>query len=195
MRYYPIFLELKGRPCLVIGGGEIACRKVKALLSCGAQVRVVSPEAVGELMRLARQGKIRWHKKRFKASDMRGAQLAVAATDDQQVNKLASRIARRKRVWINVVDQPDLCSFIFPSVVRRGKLVLAVSTGGVSPALAKWIRRDIGNRYGPEFDPLLKKMVSVREAVKSKVPGFRRRKELFETALKAYMKVVENALK
>ncbi len=190
MAYFPFFVELKGIPVLVIGGGEVAGAKAKSLCSCGAKVSVVSPRLCDRLKRMAQRGQVRWLKRRFRASDLNGLKLVVAATDDQPVNELASRLARRRGIWINVVDQPRICSFIFPSVVRRGRLVLAISTGGISPALSKWIRKDLENRYGPEFERLLEGMRKVRGQVIRRVSGVARRKRLFEKALEAYFKVV-----
>ncbi len=187
---YPIFLNLTGCRSVVIGGGEVAARKTRVLLSAGAKVTVVAPAVVAGIERLARRRKVNLINRRFAPSDLSGAQLVIAATDDQLVNELASRLCQRKRIWINVVDQPALCSFIFPAVMRRGKLVIAVSTGGVSPALAKWIRRDLECRYGAEFQSLLEKMAGARGRIKERVMGVRRRKEIFERALKAYMKVL-----
>ncbi len=186
MAYYPIFLELKKRPCLVIGGGGVAYRKVVALLSCGACVKVVSPELVVGLRRLVQQGNVRWARHPFRTSDLNGVELVVAATDEPTVNSDAYRWATQKRIWINVVDQPKLCSFIVPSVVRRGKLVLGISTGGASPALSKWIRRDLEARYGPEFGQLLNGMGKARPEVQQRVKSGAKRKKLFEEALKAY---------
>lgn len=186
MAYYPIFLELKKRPCLVIGGGEVACRKVVALVSCGARVQVVSPTGGNGLRRLVQEGKVHWIQRPFRPADLKRVELVVAATDSQAINDQVYRLARRKGIWVNVVDQPKLCSFIVPSVVRRGKLTLAISTGGASPALSKWIRRDLESRYGPEFGRLLSGMKKAREEVKQKVKGVFKRKRLFEEALKAY---------
>ena len=191
MAYYPIFLELERCPCLVVGGGEVAYRKAAALVSCGATVSVVSPRLGHGLRRLAKQGKVRWRRHTFALGDLNGVQLAVAATDDQPVNEQVSRLARRRGIFVNVVDQPKLCSFIVPSVVRRGKLVLAISTGGASPALAKWIRRDVEKRYGSEFGRLVKGMATVRGRVLKKVPGVARRKRFFEQALQAYFRVID----
>ena len=179
---------------MVIGGGPIACRKAQALASCGAKVTVVSPQLGSGLQRLAQARKIVWRKRLFRPHDLAGMQLAVSATDDQPVNKLVSRLAQRQGIWVNVVDQPRLCSFILSSVVRRGKLVLAISTGGVSPALAKWVRKDLQTRYGPEFDRLLKAMAQVRGKVKKAIPGTDQRKRLFEKALKAYFLVIKKAI-
>lgn len=186
MALYPLFLELQSRSCLIIGGGEIASRKAAALLKCGAHVKVIAPELSSGLKKLAKAGRVSWRKRRFRPADLAGMELAVAATDDSAINRLASREARRRKIWINVVDQPELCTFILPAVVRRGRLVLAVSTGGASPALAKWIRKDLETRYGPEMGKLLAGAARARKNVLKSVPGLERRKQLFEKALKAY---------
>ena len=192
MAYYPIFLQVKGRPCLIIGGGQVGFKKAAALLACQARVTVVGPKGSAGLKRLVRQGKVRWKKRDFRPADLVGIELAVAATDDPTLQRLAAREAGRRGVWINVVDQPELCSFILPSVVRRGKLVLAISTGGASPALAKWIRGDLQGRYGSEFGRLVQAMGRVRGKIKRRVPGVAQRKRLFEKALKAYFQVIQN---
>ncbi len=191
MATLPIFLELRDRPCLVIGAGEVAFRKASALVAGGAKVTVVSPRLSAGIERLVRLGKVAWRPHRFQPNDLKGVELAVAATSDQPVNERAAREARARSVWINVVDQPELCSFIFPSVLRRGRLSLAISTEGASPALAKWIRRDLERRYGPEFKTLLDEAARLRPRVKQAVPGAGRRKRLFEKALRAYLKVLK----
>jgi len=194
LAYYPVFLELKGRPCLVIGGGGIAYQKAKALVACGARVRVVSPELSKDLQRLLRRRKMTWRRGLFKSADLKGAELVVAATDNQVVNKQAYRLAAQRGIWINVVDQPRLCSFIVPSVVRRGKLTVAISTSGISPALSKWIRKDLERRYGPELGKLLARSAKVRGAIREAVPSYSKRKRLYERALAAYFKVMKEAL-
>ncbi|MBI1953585.1 MAG: bifunctional precorrin-2 dehydrogenase/sirohydrochlorin ferrochelatase [Candidatus Omnitrophica bacterium] len=192
MAYYPVFLELKGRLCLVVGGGEVAYRKAHSLAGCGAKVEVVAPKLHPGLRRLAERKKIRWVRGLFRQAHLKGADLVIAATDEARVNTAASAWARKRGLWINVVDRPSLCSFIVPSVVRRGKLVFAVSTGGASPALAKWIRRDLQARYGPEFKGLLAAIAKVRGKVQRRVLGLRQRKKLFEEALAAYFRVIQN---
>ncbi len=194
MPYYPIFLELTGRRCLVIGGGFIATQKAKALVACGGKVTVVSPTLGAGLRRLLKERKIRWRRHRFIRSDLKGVELVVAATDDQPVNKQAARWAKRKSLLINVVDQPKLCSFIVPSEVRRGKLCLAISTSGISPALSKWIRKDLEKRYGSEFGRLLARSSRIRGALKEAVPSYNRRKRLYEEAIDAYFRVMKKAL-
>ena len=190
MAYYPIFLELENRACLIVGGGEVAYRKAAMLVSCGAKVRVVSPRLSGDLKRLLTKGKIRWLKHIFRLGDLNGIELVVAATDEQLVNTQVSRECRRRGIWINVVDQPKLCSFIVPSVIQRGRLTVAISTGGASPALSKWIRKDIEHRYGAEFGRLVGMIAKARPQVLARVKGVARRKALFEKALKAYFKVL-----
>ena len=171
----------------------MAFRKTAALLHCGARVTVVSPDLSAGLKRLARQKKIRWEAHPFRPADLAGKELAVAATNDEAANRAAAREARRRRIWINMVDRPELCSFILPSVVRRGKLVLAISTGGASPALAKWIRRDLEARYGPEFGKLLSQAAAARRKVHRNLPGPAARKRILEKALKAYLQVLKPA--
>lgn len=194
LAYYPVFLELKGRPCLVIGGGAVACQKAKALLTCGAKVRVVSPRLGPGLSRLHKQKRMRWGRHTFKGRDLEGVELVVAATDDRRVNERASRLAGRQRIWINVVDQPRLCSYIVPSVVRRGRMEIAISTGGISPALSKWIRKDLEKRYGREIGTLLGRSARIRGKIREAVPSYGERRRLYERALAAYFKVMKEAL-
>ncbi len=190
MSYFPLFVELEEYPALVVGGGRVALGKARQLRAFGARVTVAAPALAPGLARLARERKVRWLRRRFRPGDLGRARLAVAATDEQAVNESVSRLARRKGIPVNVVDQPALCSFIFPSVVRRGRLVIAVSTGGASPALAKWIRRDLQRRYGAEFGRSLAVMARARKQVKKEVPAARR-KALFEKALRAYLQILD----
>lgn len=167
----------------------MALRKTRDLLAAGARVRVVSPRLRAEFQPLVRAERVVWIRRAFRSADLRGVWLVVSATDDGRVNRAAAREAGRRRIWANVVDQPTLCSFIVPSVVRRGKLRLAISTGGASPALAQWIRKDLERRYGPEWRHLLTGMGRARQDVKRKVPSAQR-KALFEKALRAYLQVL-----
>lgn len=186
----PVFLELKGCPCLVVGGGPVAFRKARALAACGARVKVVSPSVTAGFRRLVRRGRLEWRARPFRCGDLKGMRLVVAAAGNEAVNEQAAREARARGIWINVVDRPRLCSFVFPAVVRRGGLVVAVSTGGASPALARWIRRDLERRYGLQFQALVAKASRLRPRVQRAVPDAARRKRLLERALKAYFKVL-----
>jgi precorrin-2 dehydrogenase/sirohydrochlorin ferrochelatase len=150
--YYPAFLDVRGRRCLVVGGGAVAERKVTGLLDAGARVRVVSPTLTPALTALAAAGLVEHRARPFRRHDARGAALVVAATGAPAVDDAAAAAARRARALVNVVDRPAACDFILPSVLRRGDLQIAVSTGGRSPALAREIRRrleaEIGEGYG-----------------------------------------------
>ena len=189
--YYPLFLKLEGLPCLVVGGGRIAFQKAGQLVRCGARVTLASPRLVPGLRRMVSSHRIQWVARPFRPVDLKGVALAVAATDDAAVNQLVSREARKRRIWVNVVDQPALCTFIAPSVVRRGKLVIAISTGGASPALAKWIRKDLEKQYAAGLGRLAQAAGGVRAAVKRRVPSAAGRKRLYEKAVAAFFAVIE----
>ncbi len=190
MAYFPLFVDLRNRPCLVVGGGRVAAVKVKALLDAGASVSVASPDVTASLKKLIRRHRIRWTRRSFRRADLKSASLVIAATNDQKLNRQISRLAKQRAVPVNVVDQPALCTFIFPSIVRRGRLLIAVSTGGASPALSKWIRRDLESRYGATFNRLLEVAAKRRPRVLASMPGAARRKKLLEKALKAYLRVL-----
>jgi precorrin-2 dehydrogenase/sirohydrochlorin ferrochelatase len=149
MRYFPINFDVAGRPVLVVGGGRIALRKVRSLLACGAAVTVVSPDFCAGLARLK---SIRRVRRPYRKTDLRGACLVISATDSQAVNERVWAHASAAGIPVNVVDQPDRCTFTVPAVFRRGDLLITISTGGGGPALARRLRerfeRDIGPEYG-----------------------------------------------
>ncbi len=145
--YYPLFCNLQGKRVLVVGGGRVACRKVEALLPSGASVVVVSPEVVPELEQMAAEGDIQWEKRSFQPDDCQDVWLIIAATDDEDVQKIVFSQAEKRRIFCNVVDEPKRCSFIVPSQVRRGDLVLAISTAGQSPAVAKALRKRLEREF------------------------------------------------
>lgn len=177
--YYPMFADLAGRRCLVVGGGLVAQRKAMTLLGYGARVTVVSPMVTKRLAACARRGAIRHLARRIRPADLLGAWLVCAATDDQRVNETVSRVANASRVFANVVDQKLLCSFIAPAIVRRGALTIAISTGGASPALAKQLRRDLGRIIGSDYAPMLRLLAGLRGAAKRRLPSPRDRKRYF----------------
>jgi uroporphyrin-III C-methyltransferase/precorrin-2 dehydrogenase/sirohydrochlorin ferrochelatase len=137
--YYPLMLKVKGEPCLVVGGGSVALQKARALRRAGADVTVVSPVFTSALRRL----RVRRIARRFRTGDVARRILVIAATDDPKVNRAVFSACRRRSIPVNVVDVPELCSFIVPSILRRGPVVIAVSTGGQSPSLAKALRRQL----------------------------------------------------
>ncbi len=147
--YYPAYLNIAGRRAVVIGGGEVAERKTVQLLASGAEVALVSPNATPELERLSLEGRVRWIRRAYAAGDLAGAWLAVAATDDPAVQRSVHAEAEREKTLLNVVDVAELCGFIAPSVVRRGEVTVAISTGGASPALARKVRELMDGTQNP----------------------------------------------
>ncbi|MDP3049635.1 MAG: bifunctional precorrin-2 dehydrogenase/sirohydrochlorin ferrochelatase [Thermodesulfovibrionales bacterium] len=146
--YYPILLNLKGKKCVVAGGGKVAERKALSLLRSGAEVTVISPECTERLKKENLKGRIKYISRRYKKGDLKNAFLVIAATDSGETNK---RISEDAPYLVNIVDMPLLCNFIAPSVVRRGPLTIAVSTSGISPSLARTIRKELEGLYGREF--------------------------------------------
>jgi precorrin-2 dehydrogenase/sirohydrochlorin ferrochelatase len=166
---YPAILLLEGRLAVVIGGGQVAERKVRTLLDAGAKVRIVSSEVTKGIRRRADSGDIELVERRYESGDLAGAAAAVAATDDEEVNRGVFAEATDAGIPVNVVDNVSLCTFIAPSIVRRGNLVVAISTGGAAPALAVRIRERLEREFGEEYERFLSLMAELREQVK--VPG------------------------
>lgn len=182
--YYPMFADLNGRRCIVIGGGVIAQRKVTTLLGYGAAVTVVSPEVTKRLSTYAKAGKIRHIARRFQPADVREAWLVYAATDDQAINQLVFRTASARRIFTNVVDQKPLCSFITPAIARRGPVTVAVSTGGASPSLAKQIRDEFQRIAEHGYLPMARLLKSLRGLAKRVLPKYQDRKIYFDQLVK-----------
>jgi precorrin-2 dehydrogenase / sirohydrochlorin ferrochelatase len=151
VQYYPAHLDLRGHPCVVIGGGEVAERKVNTLLEAGARVTIVSPTLTATLAALADTHEIVHHARPYRRGDLAGAWLAYAATGDEAVHAEAAAEAAEARVFLNVVDRPQLCGFIVPAIVDRDPVTIAVSTGGASPALAKRLAAELRATVGPEW--------------------------------------------
>ncbi len=165
MKTYPIFALIEDRACLVVGGGAVGERKVGDLLMAGARVTVVSRELTPELIDLAGQGKIQVIRGDFTPGHLDGMTLVVGATDDPRVNREVSAAAKNRGLFVNIVDAPELCTFIVPAQVRRGPLTIAVSTGGASPALARRVREELEERFGPGYGRFLRVLQAVRERV------------------------------
>ncbi len=154
-RPYPVFLLIAGKPCLVIGGGKIACRKIRDLVDCGAVVTVVAESTLPEIERLAENGTVRLFRRRFEPGDVRGMTMVIAATDDDAVNTSVSGYARAEGIPVNAVDNISASDFISGAVVRRGPLQIAVSTSGCSPLIAGSIRRELEERFDESFGAYL----------------------------------------
>ena len=177
MEFLPIFLNLKDRPCLVVGGGEVAARKVSLLLQANARVRVVSPTLTPELEALKADGRLEHQARAFREQDLEACRLVIAATDDPAANRAVSEAAERQRIPVNVVDQPALCSFIMPSIIDRSPVVAAVSTSGASPVLARLIRSRLETLIPAGYGRLAELARRYRDQVKQhfRKPADRRR--------------------
>ncbi|HKB26274.1 MAG TPA: bifunctional precorrin-2 dehydrogenase/sirohydrochlorin ferrochelatase [Methylomirabilota bacterium] len=173
--YFPAFLDLRGRPCVVVGGGAIGERKVDDLLGAGARVTLVSPALTPRLAALTAAGLLTHRRRLFRRADVRGAALVIAATGVPAVDAAVAAEARRRRALVNVVDRPAECDFILPSVLRRGGLQIAVSTGGRSPALAREIRRRLERVIGPEYAALVERVGRARDQARAVAVGARER--------------------
>jgi precorrin-2 dehydrogenase/sirohydrochlorin ferrochelatase len=177
---YPIFLDLAGKECLVVGAGSVAERKMETLVDAGASVKVVAPEATAGIGEAAKAGRIRWEKRVFEPADLDGAVLAIAATEKEDVNVRVRDAAVRRGVLVNVVDRPELCDFFVPAVVSRGQLQVAVSTGGASPALARRLREQLEEMFGPEYGEYLELVGDFRRRVRRRVGDARSRELAYD---------------
>ena len=167
MSYLPIYLEIKGRRCLVIGGGAVAERKIASLLEAGADVTVISPDASETVARWSKNQSIHFIARCYQPGDLADTELAFVATDVGAVNAAVYKEGRERAVWVNAADDPGHCDFILPSVLRRGDLTVAVSTGGTSPALARTIREELELYFTPEYEMLVTLAAEVREELRA----------------------------
>jgi uroporphyrin-III C-methyltransferase/precorrin-2 dehydrogenase/sirohydrochlorin ferrochelatase len=183
MKYLPLFFDIKGRPCLVVGGGEIAARKVEALLRAGARITVVSPQLGPPLGARHAAGEIGHLAEAFDAGHLAECVLAVAATDDEVINRRVSDLARKRRIPVNVVDHPELCSFIFPSVIDRSPVTVAVSTAGAAPVLARLLRARLETLIPATYGRLAELAGRFRHVVKARLPQGAVRRRFWEETL------------
>lgn len=183
MKCYPVFLNIAGRRCVVVGGGTVAERKVLRLLTCGAQVTVVAPELTPGLDALWREGKIEVKKEPYHPSVLNGAFLVIGATDQRDINEQIYHDGRPKNVLVNIVDDPQRCDFILPSLLERGDLCIAISTAGKSPALARKIRQQLSKVVGPEYGILLQIMGIIRECYRQSEPDSQKRLKTYRRLL------------
>jgi precorrin-2 dehydrogenase/sirohydrochlorin ferrochelatase len=185
MRYYPAYLDIRNRNCLVVGGGAVGTRKVQMLLKCGASVTVVSPVVSEPLKTLANRRTITLHQRSYRFSDLAGVFLVIGATDDAQLNRQISQDANRLDLLCNIADQPRDCNFILPSIVNRGDLIISVSTSGNSPALAKKLRKSLEDQFGDEYAVMLQLMGAIRKKLLNRSHEPEAHKKLFEQLINA----------
>jgi precorrin-2 dehydrogenase/sirohydrochlorin ferrochelatase len=180
---YPVVLDLTGRKCLVVGGGQVACRKVQGLLAAHADVVVVSPEAVPLIRAAVERGKCLWQRRYYETNDLDGVFLVFAATSDPALQRRIALEAGQAGILVNVADHPELCTFHVPATVRRGDFLLSVATGGSSPALAARVRRHLEEEFGPEYTILTRLLGELRPLIRQRFPTQAERKTLFQKLL------------
>ncbi|MDI6783053.1 MAG: bifunctional precorrin-2 dehydrogenase/sirohydrochlorin ferrochelatase [bacterium] len=182
---YPINLDIKKKKCLVIGGGEVALRKVKALLECQAKVTVVSPQLHPEIMKLAKTKQIQVVKKKYQSEDLNKVFLVIGATNDNKVNRRIADDAKKKQLLVNIVDVPDLCNFQVPASIRRGALMLTISTNGKSPALTKYLRKQLEEQFGSEYAEYVERLGEWRKELQKLVPNGKLREQIFSAMVES----------
>ncbi len=178
-KLFPVLLDLKNKPCLVIGGGKVALRKILALKECGARVQVVSPDAEPRIREMAAQKMLTWTRRAYAPTYLEGVILVICATDDYKLNDRVARHCAERGILVNAVDSRDQSSFLMPAVMRRGDLTIAVSTNGTSPAFAVKLCRQFQEEFGPEYQTLLARLGDLREEIIAKIPDPERRRSVF----------------
>lgn len=183
MKFFPVFLNLRQRKCLVVGGGEVAARKIRLLIDAEAQVVVVSPKLCDAVQKLAAANEITHINKPFSADDLTDAALVIAATDSSEVNQAVNEAAQQAGILVNVVDQPDLCNFIVPSLVDRSPVLVAISTGGAAPVLGRLLRARLETIIPSGYGRLASLVAGFREQVKQRFDSIDERRRFWERIL------------
>ena len=196
MSYFPFFVEIKDKECLVVGGGIVALRKIEKLLPFGVKITVVSPAFCSEIERMTDIFHIR---RKFHPADVEGKLFVIGATDDERVNGEISDLCQAKNIPVNIVDDPKKCTFFFPALVKKGEFVAGFSTGGGSPLAAQYIRKKVEDAIPEGFDQVVDVLSAVREQVKTEIPDIRKRecvfKDIFALALEKEGKITETEIK
>lgn len=182
---YPIFLDIMGHRCVVVGAGAVGQRKAQSLLSAGAKVTVVAPEATSRVELLSVEGKLQWLAEAYQPSHLDGARLVFAATDDPELNQRVAADARTRGALVNVAEPPEAGDFAVPATVRRGEICIAVSTGGASPSLAKKLREQIESVVGEEYAALVELLGEMRMTLEQQVKAQNKRQQVYEAILKS----------
>ena len=177
--YYPVYIEMREQPCVVIGGGKIAESKVEGLLAAKANVTVISPDLTANLRELVEEKKITYIARAYQPGDLTGAFMVICATDQTQINHQVWQEASANRQLVNVVDDTPRCNFIAPSILRKGDLSIAISTSGKAPALAVRLKEHLQRELGPEYERFLELAGELREPLARQVPDFETRKAIW----------------
>jgi len=180
MKYYPVFLNLKDKLAVVVGGGRVAELTTSALLKARASVRVISPAITKTLEKYKLKGLVTHISREYRSGDLKGAFIIIAATSSEEINCMVDADSGKSSLLVNIVDKPSKGNFIAPSIVRRGQRTLAISTEGASPALSKAIRRELEESFGPEFSDYLKFVNCLRKEVLNKIPDSRKREDFLK---------------
>jgi precorrin-2 dehydrogenase/sirohydrochlorin ferrochelatase len=178
--YYPIYIDIEDHAVLIVGGGTVCARKAETMMRYGARVTIVSPEITDEIAAWEREGVLAVQRKMYAESDLEGASMVIASTDDQCVNARVARDCRRRRIPVNVVDVTHLCEFIVPAIVEKGSIQIAVSTGGKSPAIARTLKEELQRTIGPEFTEVNDLLGTLRKSAKEVLPTDVDRKRFFD---------------
>jgi precorrin-2 dehydrogenase/sirohydrochlorin ferrochelatase len=183
MSLFPMFVKLEGRHVLVVGAGSVGEAKIESLLATDASVHVVAPKATPRVREWAREGRIEWEARNYRTADFAGIFLVIAATGSPELHDEIYAEARSRGVLCNAVDEPKRCDFYFPAVVRRGELQIAISTGGLSPALAQRLRKELEQQFGPEWEEWVAQLGRTRDELQSfPMPPEQRKRLLHEYA-------------
>ena len=181
-RFYPVYLDLEGKPAVVVGGGKVAERKCKTLIAHGAQVMVIAPQVTEKIQEWTADEQVDYLARGYVRGDLEGAFVVICATDSEETNRAVYEEAASRGQLVNVVDVPDLCNFIVPSIVRRGDLQIAISTAGAAPAVAKRIRKRLEGEFGDEWADYVGLLGDLRAVAMRQLPEEADRKRLFEAA-------------
>ena len=181
--YYPIYIDIEDRDVVIIGGGNVCARKAETMMKYGARVTIVSPTFTEEIEGWAAEGRLALQRKTYETSDVDGATIVIASTDDTSVNERVAADCRARRIPVNVVDVTPLCEFIVPAIIEKGSVQIAVSTGGKSPALARTLKEDLQRMIGPEYAEVNDVLGTLREGAKRVLPTDTDRKNFFDGIL------------
>jgi len=179
MKYYPVYLNARGRRCVIIGGGSVAGGRAQSLVEAGAQVTVIAPRLAPGPTRLAGEGRLTWLARSYRRGDLAGAFLAIGAANNRAANRQVWQEAEELGILVNIVDDPPHCAFIAPAVLRRGNLTVAISTGGAAPALAVRLRQQLEQIIGDEYGRFLELVEPIRHSVAARHPNFEQRRALW----------------